>query len=113
MMVINLRDKTELNLTKNHAGCYEACLLLDPENYLDPSFIRMSLNAGVPYTRQMPSAKLPGCCGSCPMAFITSWANGAVAGGRFNATDVAGVEEQELHLPCVSVLFLFLLGAKE
>ena len=33
MMVINMRGKTDLPVTKDHAGCYETCLLLDPENY--------------------------------------------------------------------------------
>jgi hypothetical protein len=108
MMVVNMREKTELNITKNHAGCYETCLLLDAENYIEPSFIRLSLNAGVPYTRQMPSPKLPGyCCTSCPLGFITSWANGAVAGSRFNATNIAGVDTQDLHLPCMDMPDLF------
>jgi len=103
MMVVNFRDKTDLNITDKHAGCYEGCLLLDAENYADPACIRASLNAGLPYTRQMPSPPLPGLCGSCPMAFITSWANGAVAGGRFNAADVDGVDAQSLHLPCMDM----------
>ena len=29
MMVVNFRDKINLPLTDNHAGCYEGCLLLD------------------------------------------------------------------------------------
>ena len=104
MMVINFRGKIPgLPLTEANSGCYEGCLLLDPENYADPAFVRMSLNAGLPYTRQMPSPKLPGCCGSCPMAFITSWANGAVGGGRFDACNVEGVEKQNLHLPCMDM----------
>ena len=64
----------------------------------------MSLNKGLPLTRQMPSPPLPGCCcASNPMALITSWANGAVSGGRFNATNIDGVEAQALHLPCMDM----------
>ena len=37
------------------------------------------------------------------MAFITSWANGAVGGGRFDACNVEGVEKQNLHLPCMDM----------
>ena len=31
MMVVNFRDKTDLGIGDNHAGCYEGCLLLDEE----------------------------------------------------------------------------------
>ncbi|GMI35224.1 hypothetical protein TeGR_g12281 [Tetraparma gracilis] len=103
MMVVNFRDKTDLDISDKNAGCYEGCLLLDKENYADPACIRASLSAGLPYTRQIPSPPLPGFCGSCPMAFITSWANGAVAGGRFNAANVDGVTAQALHLPCMDM----------
>lgn len=105
MVVVNFRDKIpDLPISDKNAGCYEGCLLLDRENYADPACIRLSLIKGLPLTRHMPSPPLPGCCcSSNPMALITSWANGAIAGGRFNATNIAGVEAQALHLPCMDM----------
>eukprot|EP00441_Pelagodinium_beii_P014498 CAMPEP_0197659264 /NCGR_PEP_ID=MMETSP1338-20131121/46928_1 /TAXON_ID=43686 ORGANISM="Pelagodinium beii, Strain RCC1491" /NCGR_SAMPLE_ID=MMETSP1338 /ASSEMBLY_ACC=CAM_ASM_000754 /LENGTH=412 /DNA_ID=CAMNT_0043236107 /DNA_START=61 /DNA_END=1299 /DNA_ORIENTATION=+ len=96
MMVINMRDKISVKVSDMDAGCYEGCLLLDPENYADPSKIRACIAAGAPYTRQTPSPPLPGLCGSCPMALITSWAS-------FDfELSLEGVN-QVLHLPCMDM----------
>jgi hypothetical protein len=97
MMVVNMRNRIPVNVTDNNAGCYESCLLLDPENYDDPTKIRACIHAGVPYTRQAASRPLPGVCESSPMALITSWAS-----FKFSLT-VEGLEEQLLHLPCMDM----------
>jgi hypothetical protein len=98
MMVINMRDKISIPITDNHAGCYEGCMLLDAPNYTDPSQIRKCLSAGAPYTRQTPSPPLPGLCGACPMALITSWAS-----FPFDISLLPGVDSQQLHLPCMQM----------
>lgn len=100
MMVINMRDKIPtLQLGDDHAGCYEACLLLDPDNYAVPAGIRACLaRKEPPYTRATQS-KLPGVCGSCPMAFITNWASFAWT----LDTAALDIEEQLLHLPCMDM----------
>ena len=99
MMVINFRDKIAgLALGDGHAGCYEGCLLLDGANYDSAAGVRKCLSAGVPYTRRTPSEPLPqGCCSSCPMAFITSWASFPFE----LAFD--GLSKQQLHLPCMAM----------
>eukprot|EP00442_Polarella_glacialis_P027522 CAMPEP_0115097894 /NCGR_PEP_ID=MMETSP0227-20121206/30795_1 /TAXON_ID=89957 /ORGANISM="Polarella glacialis, Strain CCMP 1383" /LENGTH=418 /DNA_ID=CAMNT_0002492315 /DNA_START=43 /DNA_END=1299 /DNA_ORIENTATION=+ len=98
MMVINMRNKIPLEINDSSAGCYEGCLLLDAANYADPAHIRMCLNAGAPFTRQTPSPALPGLCGSCPMAFITSWAS-----FDFELSLEGAVSRQVLHLPCMAM----------
>ena len=50
MMVVNFRDKTRLKIGDDHAGCYEGCLLLDPENYADPAKIRAEYHAIIKLT---------------------------------------------------------------
>jgi hypothetical protein len=100
MMVVNMRGKIDLPITDDHAGCYEGCLLLDEPNYSAPERIRSCLKAGVPFTRQAADTRpLPGLCGSCPMAFITSWASfpwELSLGGECDC-------EQVLHLPCMAM----------
>ena len=104
MMVVNMRTKISLDLTLTHAGCYEGCLLLDEANYSSPAGIRRCLNAGVPFTRQDEATKpLPGICGSCPMAFITSWARAPLGSAGAAAIELDGVTEQVLHLPCMDM----------
>ena len=106
MMVLNMRGKISLPISDAHAGCYEGCLLLDPNNSNEPSKVRACLRpAGAeldgrkePYTRQEPDTPpLPGACGSCPMAFITSWAS-----FPFELA-LDGIEQQTLHLPCMAM----------
>jgi len=98
MMVMNMRHKLPtLPISDSHAGCYEGCLILDRANYAEPAAIRRCLLAGVPYTRQTDSEPLPGLCGSCPMAFITSWAS-----FDFDL-NVDGVTKQVLHMPCMDM----------
>ena len=96
MMVINYRGKIALEIGDSHAGCYEGCLLLDAANYSTPNGVRKCLNAGVPFTRQTASPPLPGFCGKCSMAFITSWASFPFE------VNLPGVE-QVLHLPCMDM----------
>merc|ERR1712079_39578 len=95
---MNMRGKIELDITDNHAGCYEGCLLLDPENYKDPAQIRACINGGVPYTRQTASQALPWLFASCPMAFITSWAS-----FPWELSPEIGVSRQLLHMPCMDM----------
>lgn len=97
MMVINMRNKIEVRVTDDDAGCYEGCLLLDPSNYAEAGNIRKCIKAGAPYTRQVPSPPLPGICGKCPLAFITSWAS-----FDFELA-LEGVSRQVLHLPCMAM----------
>lgn len=99
MMVVNMRGKIRLDIGDSNAGCYEGCMLLDPPNYAAPAAVRKCVAGGVPLTRQTDSAPLPGLCGSCPMAFITSWAS--FPWGGLAALD--GVTAQTLHLPCMNM----------
>ena len=122
MMVVNMRDKISLPINDLNAGCYESCMLLDAENYADPSVIRKCLLGGVPLTRQAPSPPLPGFCGgACPMALITSWASfpfalelepppplsaaqaAAEDKSSTNGSSGSGISSQLLHLPCMSM----------
>jgi hypothetical protein len=97
MMVVNMRGKVSVPLGDDLAGCYEGVLLLDKENYAHPARVRKCLAAGAPFTRRTDSPPLPGLCGSCPMAFITSWASFPFE------LRLDGVEEQLLHLPCMNM----------
>ena len=72
-MTINLRNRVAAPITDLHAGNYEMPIRLDETNAKDANVVRYNLNAGVPYTRQIPGPALPGFCGTCHNAFISNW----------------------------------------
>lgn len=92
------------------AGNLEGTVLLDAPGYADPRCVRKAVSSGAPYHRHSldgsPPAPLPGFCGACPMAFLSSWAS---LGTKDTAVENGGIAlpgaTLRTHIPILPITF--------
>ena len=80
------------------AGNYEGCVLSDRGGHETPDLVRKSLSPTAEGAFTGVTRPLPGTCGSCPMAFITSWASVGSTTKPFDLT-LGGQAKQVICFP--------------